>query len=194
MDFNVIALLFVAFSVISTLVNKWQTRQKQPERENRFPQRGSAAPKEIEVPKVDLSDWDVYEDAVEEPVPPRIFREARVEPPVAGRLEGREFREVEAARPVTEPYTGPEFREVKGARRVTETDRVEFRDSLTASSDPTPTVDSSPMPSRRRARTVAATAKKKRKKRRIRLDRNALVDAVLYKEILGSPRGEEMPW
>ena len=194
MDFNVIAVLFVAFSVISSLVNKWQTRQKQAERESRFPHSESVAPKEIEVPKVDLSDWDVYEDAVEEPTPPRNFREAQIERPANEGFEGREFREVKAARPITESYAGLEYREVKGARRVTETDRVEFRDPLTPSSDPTSAPDSLPQPSRRRARTVAVAAPTKRKKRRIRFTRNALVDAVLYKEILGPPRGEEMPW
>jgi hypothetical protein len=194
MDFELIAMLFVAFSVISSMVNKWQTRQKQAERENRLPQYEPAKPNEIDVPKVDLSDWDVYEDADDEPLPPRSFRETQVESPRVQKPEEREFREVEAARPITESYTGPEYREVKGARRVTEADRVEFRDPLATSSDPTSVADPLPRPSRRRARTVAAAAPKKRKKRRICFTRNAMVDAVLYKEILGPPRGEEMPW
>lgn len=171
MDFNILALLFIAFSVISSLVSKWQQRRREDQGEERT---GRAMP--TAKPAVpDLSEWDV-------------FQEPEPEEPV------REFREVRGTRPVSEEYTGPEFQEVRGARTISEqTYGPEFRDPLSVDQTEVSPVDVSKRvdPKVR----VAVPGKKTRKRRRILLfDRNALVNAVLYREILGTPRGEDMPW
>ena len=174
MTFDVLVLLFVAFGVISSLVNKWQQRQHDNERELR-PRRSEPTP-ETEIP--DLSEWDVFPEP--EPV-----------------VEDREFREVRGARPVSEADVGREFREVQGTHTITESySGPEYRDPLVGNDTALTEAKSSVDFIRESIGDVQVKLPRKKRKRRVRLrfDRNALVNAVLYKEILGKPRGEEMPW
>jgi hypothetical protein len=175
MSFDVLILLFVAFSVISSLVHKWQQRQRDNEQELR-PRRSEPAPAR-QIP--DLSEWEISQ----EPEPDK---------------EASEFREVRGARPVSEVDTGPEFREVRGARRITESQfGPEYRDPLTPDSEAYTESTGAGFPARAgnpgiESRPLRRGSRQRRV--RLRFDRNALVNAVLYKEILGTPRGEEMPW
>ncbi|HAA77928.1 TPA: hypothetical protein DCE37_22745 [Candidatus Latescibacteria bacterium] len=169
MSFDVLAILFIVFSVVSSLVNKMQERRRMAEREDRelvdVPKRS--------IPEMDLSEWDVLHEPEPEPMPAE---------PV------REFREVRGATPVSESDTGPEFQEVQVNRPVSETYKgQEFVDPLIQDDD---RVDVQKVvakelrdrPSMRRSKTNV-----------LRFDKDALVNAILYQEILGPPRSERMP-
>ncbi|MBS13475.1 MAG: hypothetical protein CME19_17985 [Gemmatimonadetes bacterium] len=171
MSFDVLAILFIVFSVVSSLVNKMQERRRMAEREDRelvdVPKRS--------IPESDLSEWDVLREPEPEPEP------MPVEPV-------REFREVRGATPVSESDTGPEFQEVQVTRPVSETyTGQEFVDPLVEDDD---RVD---------VQKVVAKELRDRPSRRcrkanvLRFDKDALVNAILYQEILGSPRSERMP-
>jgi len=172
-DYDILAILFVAFSVISSLVKRWQQRQK----DNQRTEEGGRGIQNTEHEVPDLSEWDVLED----PEPEESIRE---------------FREVRGTRSVTEEYAGQEFQEVQGTRPISEqTFGPEFRDPLVEE-------DKGSATRRMRARTSAGreipvdSPRMNVRKRitRLQFDRNALVNAVLYKEILGPPRGEDVPW
>lgn len=182
MSIDVLVLLFIAFSVISSLVRKYQQRQRENQREwqSRGTSRETIPTAEPDISEVDLSEWDVFREPEPEEEP----------------LPRSEFREVRGATPVSERDTGREFREVRGARTISEADSgPEFRDPLAADDEE----NAEPF---RRVEVLQVEAeevwvpgmKKRTRKLKLRFDRDALVKAVLYKEILGKPRGEEMPW
>ena len=181
MGFDVLALLFIAFSVISSLVRKFQERQRENQRE--FESRGTShetrPTAEPALPEVDLSEWDIFQEpeAEEKPFPRSEFREVRGARPVSEADTGREFQEVRGARTVSEADSGPEFRNplvVDGAETAETYRRVEGPGIV--------------------VEETRASAPRKRGKTKLRFNRDALVNAVLYKEILGTPRGEDMPW
>ena len=200
MGLETLVLLFVVFSVISSIVNKVQEyRRRQDMEEKPRPAQPSYEPPVTPSPKreIDLSDWEVLPDLQppdakqEQPEaqPPQEapaageFREVRGARRVEEPATGQEFREVTGKRPVTEAYTGEEFREVRGKRPVTESEAPE-------PAAPQPILTAAPPPGMRKRRH----RRRARWCGRIRLGPNALRRAVVYQEILGPPRADHMPW
>jgi hypothetical protein len=181
MSFDVMVMLFIGFSVVSSLVKKFQERQRenQNELESRGMVRKTVSTPEPEVPEFDLSEWDDF------PEP-----EPRERP-----FSSREFREVRGTRSVSELDTGREFREVRGLREILEADTgPEFRDPLADEVEITPKSYQSFENQKDVVDETQVSKRKKRRKSKLRFSRGALINAVLYKEILGTPRGEDMPW
>lgn len=182
MDSSVIVFLFIAFSVISSLVRKFQGRQRenQKELESRGMSRQTIPTVEPDLSEVDLSEWDVFPEPEQEEKPfPR-----------------REFREVRGSRPVSERDTGREFQEVRGARTISEAySGVEFRDPLADDDEET-------AENYRRVEVPSIVAKAvqadippvKSRRKKLRFSRKAVVNGILFQEILGPPRSEKMPW
>ena len=185
MSIDILAILFIAFSVISSLVSKWQARQKMGERQERE-RRGEAEPvPPPQVPDFDLSEWDVFrEPEPEKPAQDPEFREVRGARPVEEPDDVKEFQEVRGKREVSEEYTGPEFRRADIARPVSEADTgPEYRHPLDDDHEHLPGAPAAGIPPVRPRRSRG-------RKRRLKFDNQSLVDAILYKEILGPPRSE----
>lgn len=194
MSFDILALLFIAFSVLSTLFNKWKERQADQTREERRRDRPPAP--EPDIPEIDLSEWDVFREPepIEVPEPPRPqrgeFREVRGKRQVSEESSGPEFQEVRGARPVDEADTGPEFQEVEGKRSV---------DELSTAPEYQHPLDEGHSLRRASIRAIMdqgiPEVTKRRKKKgnlKIRFDKNALIHGILYQEILGPPKSERM--
>jgi len=192
MDFNTLAILFIAFSVISSVFRKWQEKRSMFDRDSR-PNTDGPRRAEFEVEEIDLSERDIFRapDPVELPAEPI-----------------REFRDISGKRPVSEEDTGPEFQEVRGATPVSEADTgPEFVDPLkddeTYRADPAVIyakpgdvvvrVDDQAVVSEEIRWVSGQTPEIKVGKRRLRFDKDALINGILYQEILGSPRSERMP-
>jgi len=163
MSFDVIALLFIAFSVLSSLVNKWREMQSEADRGGR-PRKQVPLPDDDE--EIDLSEWDIFREPepVERPIESE-FREPDVKRPISEAYSASEFKPVEVSRPVSEAYTGPEFR-----NPLEETDAVDSADVYADES----------------------RSGNSKKKERLRFDRNAVVNGILYQEILGPPKSDRM--
>ncbi len=173
MSYEILIILFILLSVISSIFNKLkESRRKQVEDEERPsrrtpPYRRPPVYRSDEEEEIDLSEWEVLPD----------FERRQVEP-----VE-REFREVRGTRRVEETDTGREFQEVQVTRPVTETAPV-------APSSPPPSEPDLP------AEEPQRFPRPGRKRRKIRLDfkQDTVRKAILYNEILGPPRGEQMPF
>lgn len=167
MSYEILIILFILLSVISSIIKKLQeSRRKQVEEEER-PSRRTPVYRSDEEEEIDLSEWEVLSE----------LERRRTEP-----VE-REFREVRGTRRVEETDTGREFKEVQVTRPVTETAPV-------ALSSPPPSEPD--LPAEEPQRFLPSG----RKQRKIHLDfkQDKVRKAVLYNEILGPPRGEEMPY
>ncbi|MDA0747424.1 MAG: hypothetical protein O2954_12960 [bacterium] len=188
MNYEVLVILFLILSVISSLINKVQESRRKKDQEvdrpsSDFPDRGSAEPVDEEE-EIDLSEWEIFP----EPEPPRPlasadeeYREVTVRRPVSERDTGEEYREVRGARPVTEAHTGLEFREVTGKRPVFEPQAgEEYRHALDSA--------------RKLRRKPLLKQTKRRNRIRLNFKRDTLQKVILYNEIIGPPRAERMPW
>ena len=71
MSFDVLAILFILFSIGSSLLNKYQTRRAEQERQNRR----SGPPDEEEEDDLFDFDWGRLEQPEPEPIPPEPQRE-----------------------------------------------------------------------------------------------------------------------
>ena len=118
MNFELVVILFIALSVISSLINKMLEGRRRRELEE----------EDLEMPPMGVPDADPPEvDIFPEPEPtgptPMAgeFQEVRGTRRVSEAPTGPEFQEIRGARPVSEPAGGREFREVRGARPVSET-------------------------------------------------------------------------
>ena len=180
MSIDVLILLFVLFSAISSIVKKFRDRSdaEAPPR----PVRRQELPDDED--EIDLSEWDVYREP--DPIPQASpvdrgeFQEIRGTRPVEEPRDiVEEFREIRGERPVDEaPGSLPEFLEVRGRRQIADEAPGELK-------------------VRRESRDVRRpTLASARRRRRIRLSlsRDSLRKAILYNEILGPPRAEKMPW
>ena len=197
MGFETLILLFVVFSVISSIARKIQEHRGKQEREGR-PRAGGprypSYPRRAE-PEIGPSDWEILLESrpeqesaespstVEEYAEPE-FQSVRGARPVEEPVGGEEFRQVEATRPVTEPAAGEEFRAVGGKRPV-----LEMPSSAAPAAPPTASgkvgeqlPPERPQPLRRPRRA------------QVPLARRDLRRAIIYQEILGRPRAEHMPW
>ena len=178
MGYEVLVILFVVLSVISSIINKLQEAKKQRELESspKGQKRGASRPVLDE--EVDLSDLFPGLELPKPPTP-REFREVRGTRRVSEEDTGEEFEEVHGTRPVSEADTGREFREVRGTRPVTE-EQVE--------EEPTPSATGP------ESDVVPIAYRRKKRRRRMRLDfkPDSVKKAIVYSEILGPPRSERM--
>lgn len=181
MSVDVLVLLFVLFSVASSIFKKIQGRAQ----ENARPTPDIPETEEELADEIDLSEWEVFRD---EPTPSfepepsaaipvaREFQEIRgtrqVEEP-RGAIE--EFQAIRGARPVEEIGKTPEFQPVQGKRHVTEAPG-----ELEITRDALPTLQ----------------AKTSRRRRRVSLKLNpqSVREGILYSEILGPPRADKVLW
>jgi hypothetical protein len=181
MNVEWIVLLFLGFSVVSTLVNKfreYQNRQDRPQ----GPLSRSTTVYEPEEEEIDLSEWEVFQ-APPEPQDEGEFQEVRGRRTVSEDYSGEEFREVTGQRTVNETSTREEFQEVRGKRQVREDlPAVEFR-------RPEVSIVSGPG-----VESVVPGYGKKRKRIKLNLSRKALRNAMIFNEVMGPPRSETMPW
>lgn len=175
MSSEILILLFLALSIISSLINRMQERRrKKAEEMQPPPQVGTQRPDVIDPAEenVDLSEWGIFMEPEE---------------PAQG-----EFQEVQGKRPVSEADTGPEFREVSGTRRVEEVDvGPEFREVSDKRE-----VSEAPLEERpTRVRIVdigpeLARPRPARPRKRIRLTPRTIRQAIIYNEIIGRPRAD----
>jgi hypothetical protein len=161
MNVEILVILFLVFSVISSLVSKFRNYQKRQETDR--PNRSIPRPKTVYQPdeeEIDLSEWEVFRD--DSPETPQ-----------------GEFREVDGQR--TTP-TGEEFQEIKGKRPVDENlSEEEFQKPVNEG------------PSKLTSKP-ATVGKKKRSLNGLRLNRSTLRKAIIYNEVIGPPRADNMPW
>ncbi len=176
MNYEILIFLFILFSVISSIINKIQEhRRKQGEEEPRSVppyRRPPAAPSRER--EIGLPDWEVFSEA--ERAEPEEFREVEGKRPVTETPTGEDFREVRGTRQVEEEAGGEEFREVEGRRPVTEVSAFS-----PGTGEPVSGAQRPPGRSGRKRRTV-----------RLDFKPNSLRKAIIFNEILGPPRGEQM--
>ena len=171
MSSEVLIVLFLVLGLISTLIKKFQERQRQRIEDMEHPSRRVGPQRrdviDPEEEEIDLSEWDIFMDGPKAPEP-------------------GEFREVRGTRSVSEADTGPEFQEVRGKRSVSEEDtgpeyrEVEIEQPAQEEGEPRTIV---------RFVEVGASPSK-RSKRRIRLTPKTVRQAILYYEIIGPPRAD----
>ena len=202
MNFELVVILFIALSVISSLINKMLEGRRRRELEE----------EDLEMPPMGVPDADPPEvDIFPEPEPtgptPMAgeFQEVRGTRRVSEAPTGPEFQEIRGARPVSEPAGGREFREVRGARPVSETYAGdEYRP---AGFDPPG--DEHPVTSGDGAETTAegeqdglpdvqplvVAPRRRTRRRRIHLDfkPKTVRKAIVYNEILGPPAADRRP-
>ncbi len=164
MNIEILVILFLVFSVGSSLINKIRDYQKRQEMDQPIrPVVGPRAVGEPDEEEIDLSEWEIFRDD-----PPEV--------------EQSVFQPIQGRRSVSEESTGDEFQEVHGKREVEEgPPEEEFRK---------PVVDEPselPEPERKMVR-------RKRKAVKLALGRNTLRQAIIYNEVIGPPRAENMPW
>ena len=164
MNIEILVILFLVFSVGSSLINKIRDYQKRQEMDRPIrPVVGQRAVGEPDEEEIDLSEWETFRDD-----PPEV--------------EQSEFQPIQGRRSVSEEATGDEFQEVHGKREVEEgPPEEEFRK---------PVVDEpSELPELERK-----MVRRKRKAVKLALGRNTLRKAIIYNEVIGPPRAENMPW
>ncbi len=170
-------IVFLLFSLVSTLMKKLRGSPDETKRQRRHPSRDAGADDPFEE-EIDLSEWEVLFGSPEpdpKPEPKPEFQEVHGKRPVSEADTGPEFQEVEGKRPVSEADTGPEFQEVEGKRPVSdESSYIEGKTPFT------------------RASETETRLRPKRKKRRIKLDfePDTIRKAIIYNEIIGPPRAE----
>jgi len=150
MNVEILVVLFLVFSVISSLVSKFRDSRKRQEMDR--PNRSIPRPRTVYQPdekEIDLSEWEVFRD--DSPETPQ-----------------GEFREVHGERTVSESPTGEEFQEIKGKRSVDE---------------PAENPKLGTTPVGRKSKGV-----------KLGLSRKALRRAIIFNEVIGPPRADNMPW
>jgi hypothetical protein len=188
MGYEVLVILFIVLSVVSSLINKMQEQRKKQDSEStrrkpamRPPRPMPRRPVVIEEEELDLSEWEILPELKPQPPtpPPGEFREVRGATPVSEPAGGEEFREVRGTREVSEADTGPEFREVRGTRRVIEPSPYV----------PTPPEEEVAPPAEEIE--VPTLSPRRKRRTRLRFSRSNLRNAILYREIIGPPRAEQ---
>lgn len=168
-------IVFLLFSLVSTLMKKLRGSPDETKRQRRHPSRDAGADDPFEE-EIDLSEWEVLFGPTDpEPEPKPEFQEVHGKRPVSEADTGPEFQEVEGKRPVSEADTGPEFQEVEGKRPVSdESSYIEGKTPFT------------------RASETEILLRPKRRKRRLKLDfePDTIRKAIIYNEIIGPPRAE----
>jgi len=166
MDPQILVVLFLIFSALTSLYKKLKGQQKPDESklQRRHPS-SEVGNDPFEEKKIDLSEWESLFE------PPKPVPKPEPEPPP------REFQEVQGKRPVSEADTGPEFEAIRGKRPVSdESSYVEGKTQFT------------------RASKTRKLRRSKHKRRRLKFDHHTIREAIIYNEILGPPRADKMPF
>jgi len=194
MGFETIILLFVVFSLISSVASKVQEYRRRQEGSGRPRRQGSGYPRSprSSEPEIGPADWEILLGSEAETEPEIAetgvgagepeFRPVRGTRPVEEPTGLEEFQEVEGTRPVTEPPGGEEFREVRGTRQVEEGPSSAGLQSPPPASDLTG------------GGPPGEVARSTRRRIRVPLAPRNLRQAIIYQEILGKPRADTMPW
>ena len=204
MSFELVVILFVVLSVISSLINKVLEARRRRELEEE-----DLDTRPMGIPDAGPSEDDVFpEPAPTVPTPMAgEFQEVRGTRRVSEAPTGQEFQEVRGTRPVSDPAGGKEFREVRGARPVSEAyTGDEYR---RAGFDPPEDERPSGEKSGARAESAAEgerdgspdiqplvmAPRRKTRSRRIDLDfkPKTVRKAIIYNEILGPPAADRRP-
>lgn len=184
MDPQILVVLFLIFSALTSLYKKLKGQQKPDESklQRRHPS-SEVGNDPFEEKKIDLSEWEsLFEPPKPVPKPepeppPREFQEVQGKRPVSEANTGPEFQEIEGKRPVSEADTGPEFEAIRGKRPVSdESSYVEGKTQFT------------------RASKTRKLRRSKHKRRRLKFDHHTIREAIIYNEILGPPRADKMPF
>ncbi|MDE3001268.1 MAG: hypothetical protein OXU79_19500 [Gemmatimonadota bacterium] len=204
MSFELVVILFIVLSVISSLINKVLEGRRRRELEE----------EDLDMPPLGIPDVDPTEDDMfPEPAPtvpaPKAgeFQEVRGTRRVSEAPTGPEFQEIRGARPVSEPQGGREFREVRGARPVSETyTGDEYRPAgFEPPEDGQPGgetggVETESAPEGERhglpdVQPLSVPRRRRTRRRRIQLDfkPKTVRKAIVYNEILGPPVADRRP-
>lgn len=189
MDGQILVILFLLLSVVSSLFKKLQERRNPEPDESKLQRKHPSRNVGPQDPfdEMDLSEWEVLLGAPKPETKPKPepkpqvseFREVKGKRTVSEANTGPEFREVQGKRDVNESYTGPEFRQVQGTRPINEADAYNEND-----------------PTDRPKRLKRSVPLKKKRKRRLKLrfTHQNMRQAIVYNEIIGQPRAENMPF
>lgn len=204
MSFEIVVILFIVLSAISSLVNKILEGRRGRELEE----------EDLGLPPMGIPDVDPPEDDVfREPGPTKPapmageLREVRGRRRVSEAPTGPEFQEIRGARPVSEPAGGREFREVRGARPVSEAykgdeyrpagfDPLEEAQSGSATSgdgeESSAEGETDGLPE---VQPLVVAPRRRTRRRRIALDfkPTTVRKAIVYNEILGPPAADRRP-
>lgn len=188
MDPQILVILFLIFSAISSVYKKLKERSAPDESklQRKHPSR-EVATGPFEEKEVDLSEWESLfglptsepEPKPEpKPAPPPEFQEVHGKRPVSEADTGPEFQEVQGKRPVEETDTGPEFQEIQGKRPVS--DQSSYTEGHTDFI--------------RASQTHLSRPKKRKRQHHLKFNRTTIRQAIIYNEILGPPRADKMPF
>lgn len=204
MNFELVVILFIALSVISSLINKMLEGRRRRELEE----------EDLEMPPMGVPDADPPEvDIFPEPGPTKPtpmggeFQEVRGTRRVSEAPTGPEFQEIRGARPVTEPTGGREFREVTGTRPVSEAytgdeyRRAGFDPSedehsgVATGGDVAESVAEGEQDGLPDVQPLVVAPRRRTRRRRIHLDfkPKTVRKAIVYNEILGPPAADRRP-
>ena len=186
MDPQILVILFLIFSAISSLYKKLKERNEPDESklQRKHPSRevGSGP---FEDKEVDLSEWESLlslpksePEPIPEPEPQSEFEEVHGKRTVSEEDTGPEFEEVHGKRTVSEADTGPEFKEVHGKRTVSDqSSYIEGQTDFT-----------------RASKTRLSGSRKRKRQHHLKFNRTTIRQAIIYNEILGPPRADKMPF
>jgi hypothetical protein len=164
MNIEILVILFLVFGVISSLVSKFRDYQRRQETDR--PNRPIPRPRTVYQPDEEEIDLSEWE----------VFQDDS-----PGTPQG-EFQEVQGRSPVSVDLVGNEFQEVRGKRPVDENLRSEEFQK--------PRVDEPTKNPKRESTKVV----KKRRGVNLAMSRKDLRRAIIYNEVIGPPRADNMPW
>lgn len=188
MDSQILVILFLLLSAASSIYKKIREHSNPEPDESKLQRKHPSqdvGPNDPFEDEVDLSEWEILlgapqEEKKEAPKPViQEFREVRGTRPVDESDTGPEFQEVQGKRSVSETNTGPEFQPVEATRPVQEA--LSYNEN-----DPTDQL----------ARLKITPPLKRKRKRKLKLDfsHKTIRQAIVYNEIIGPPRSENMPF
>ncbi len=197
MDAQILVVLFLLFSILSSIINKIQERRGQKLDETKLERRDTPPTRRDPFDDEEvLPDWEVlFPSSKREPEPPE-FQEVVPKRDVQEPAQPKpEFQNVQGKREVLEPVeTKPEFREVEGKRDVQEPTpiRPEYRPA-----GYTPPVSvlrpSTQTPVPAEARFMKPKPTRRKRSGKLLFSPQTVRQAIVYNEILGPPRAENMP-
>ncbi|MDA0710397.1 MAG: hypothetical protein O3B73_09355 [bacterium] len=187
MDTQLLVILFLVFSALSAGYKKLQElRNPDPDEtklRRKHPTQEVGSDSLNESP--DLSEWEILLGAPripERPTPKSVarkFRESRREPQVEEPVAPPEFQEVRVERPVREFPLRTESGQPKSTGRGKQGDAYHEKKP-----------GGRPTPSQRTSHPKS----KSRRRQRLSFSRKSIRQAIVYNEIIGPPRAENMPF
>jgi len=183
LGFEVIVILFLLLSVGSSIISKLQQRKQTSGEVGRQGRTLSPSQRrpiyQPEEDEADASDWEVLSEVFHHRTESleEEFREVKGTRSVTEEPAREEFRPTQVTRPVEEPPAQEEFRPVRPEPKPTPAPRPQGPPPETATSQ----------------KAHLPHAKKAKRRRRLDFSRGSVRNAILYREILGPPRSEEMP-